>query len=761
MIINFIRTSSLLFSVLSLTLPLLAQQPTIQDCLGAIPVCQTIYQEDLSPSGDGNYPNEINTDISCTAGELNSIWYVFTVQEDGELAFLITPNDINDDYDWALFNITNADCEDIKNNQSLMVSCNAAGGGFCNGLTGATGDSFYDIQGAGCGTPFPDISLGRTAYNERIPMRARNTYVLMVSNWSGSPNGYTLDFSGSTGLGILDESRPEVAEVNFPDDCEESHIELTFSENIDCSTINNANFSLTGPGGPYSLSIDGGICADGGQYDKVYRLLIDPPISELGDFTFSLVTNETDQVLDVCGNPSLSFSATFPVDFALDLNLDLGPDTSLLCAGENLLLDATNLLATYQWQDGSTEPTFSVDQDGLYAVTVENDCGIVEDEIEIIYLMEPPVVDLGPDALLCPDEITMLDATSPYSTYLWQDGSTNPSYMVDEAGTYSVEVSNACGTSIEEVVVDYVQVVELELGPDQVLCEGETLELDVFNPDAESYQWQDGSDQAVYRITENGTYAVTVTTPCEVVSDEITVTFIETPVLDLGRDTSICIIDPLILEASIPGASYQWNDGSTQPNIAVTNTGLYAVTVSTACNELTDGIFITVIDSIQTELGRDTFYCPEDRLLLDAAAGTPADYQWSTGETSATLNVETPGFYSVTVSNQCQLVEDQIQIEECERCTFYFPNAFSPNGDGINDTFRAFPNCEVVTYRLEIYDRWGTQVFETSDYSQGWNGLVRGREMDLGVYLWVLEYTVSENGTPRSATLSGDVAILK
>ncbi|MCB0633051.1 MAG: gliding motility-associated C-terminal domain-containing protein [Saprospiraceae bacterium] len=743
-----------------LPLGLYAQQPTIQDCLGAIPVCQSIYKEDLSPTGDGNYHNEINTDISCTAGELNSIWYLFTVQENGELGFLITPNDINDDYDWTLFNITNASCEDIRNDQSLMVSCNAAGGGSCNGLTGATGDSQWNIQGSNCNNS-PDINWGNSAFNDRIPMRAGNTYVLMVSNWSGSKNGYTIDFSGSTGLGIIDENRPEIARVSVPDECGENFLEVTFSENIDCSTITNFNFSLEGPGGPYNLGIEGGVCAEGGNYDKNYRLLISPPISELGDFTFSLVTNETDQVLDVCGNPSLPFSMDFTIGHALSIGLDLGQDTALLCVGQDLLLDATNMLATYRWQDGSTSPTYSVTQNGLYAVTVENDCGVLTDEVEVVFLQQPPVIELGTDQILCPDEVTVLDAASPFASHLWQDGSTVSSYTVSSENTYAVTVTNACGTTTDAVNIDYVEAVQLDLGPDQVRCQGDILRFNVTNADVESYQWQDGSDQPIYEITEDGTYSVTITTLCEVVSDTISVTFIQPPTLDLGADTSICIIDHLTLDASIPGSTYQWHNGSTEPTIPVTTSATYAVTVTTACNVLTDAVSIIVIDSITTELGRDTFYCPATPMRLDASAGTLAEYQWSNGATGPMLAVEAPGHYQVTVTNQCQTVEDEIMIAECEVCTFYLPNAFSPNGDGMNDVFRTFPNCEVLEFELKVYDRWGTQLYSGTDPTTGWDGQFRGLEMDMGVYAWVLKYTISENGAPRSGVLTGDVAILR
>ncbi len=192
----------------------LAQNPTIQDCLGAIPICQQIYVENASPTGSGNFPNEINTSINCTAGELNSIWYTFTVNQSGNFGFLLTPMNITDDYDWSLFNITNASCGDIDNNQSLMVSCNAAGGGTCNGLTGATGGTTYNVQGAGCNANPPSQTMGFSAFNSLIPVIVGNTYVLMVSNWTGSPNGYTIDF-GLTSVGVFGANNPPIIPGNI------------------------------------------------------------------------------------------------------------------------------------------------------------------------------------------------------------------------------------------------------------------------------------------------------------------------------------------------------------------------------------------------------------------------------------------------------------------------------------------------------------------------------------------------------------------
>ena len=751
-----------LFCVLFSLSYLHGQIPTVQDCLGAIPVCQEMYSEMNSPSGDGNFNNEINTSISCTAGELNSIWYTFTVNEAGFLGFVITPNDPNDDYDWALFNITGRECSDIRNTASMQVSCNAAGGLGCNGPTGANGGSNFNVQGAGCNAPFPDQFTGQSTFNVRIPMVPGNTYALMVSNWSQSPNGYTIDFSSSTGLGIIDQTRPSVEGIRVPDECNENQIEISFSENIQCATFTNMNYQLTGPGGPYSLIPINNICSEGGEYEKDFTFEIDPPISELGTFTFELITDEATQILDLCGNPSTAFSFHFEVDFALSNSAELGPDTSLVCEGEILTLDVTIPFGTYQWQDGSTGPTFDVSTSGVYAVTATNDCGVVTDQIEIIYQMDVPQIELGADQLLCPGETVALDASSDLASHLWQDGSTDPIFRVTAPGLYTVEVTNACGTVTDEVNIDYVSPIQLELGPDQVLCTGEQVDIDVTNEDVISYQWQDGSTSPLRTITTDGLYSITITTPCEEQTDQIQVTFISEPILSLGNDTILCVADaPLTYDLTIPGAAYTWQDGSTASIYEVGSTGTYAVTVTTACNVFTSSATVTVIDSIQQTLIQDTFLCPGQRLVLDARTPVFAEYLWSGGTTEPTLAVTEAGQYQVLVFNDCEERTFTADVRECERCEFYGPSAFSPNNDGVNDEFRPLTGCEILEYNLQIFDRWGNLLFETTDPDLSWNGMLNGQLLSTGVYVWWLDYTVRENGQPESKIVTGDVAIVK
>lgn len=738
-----------------------AQAPTVQDCLGAIPVCQQIYVESLSPSGAGNYPNEVNASISCSVGEINTIWYTFTTQEPGMLGFVIIPNNLNDDYDWSLFNITNASCAEIFTNPALEVSCNVAGGGNCHGATGATGGTMFDSQGPGCGTFPPGQNFGFSPFNDLVPMEAGETYVLMISNWTGSTFGYTLDFGLSTGLGIIDETPPEIAGLQTPDRCNESLITVEFSENIQCSSIGSGNFQLTGPGGPYSVSLVSNLCNQGAAYTNTFLLSINPPIASLGDFTIELVADGTTDALDLCGNPAQPVSFSFEVSDPIQLDIDIGADTSLLCVGDMLLLDAFVPGGSYLWQDGSSESTFEVSSEGVYSVIVTDACGQGSDDIQVIYLMDVPQISLGNDAQLCSGETLDLDVSSDFSTYLWQDGFTGPVVTVVAQGLYSVEVTNACGTTADEILVEYIPPVNLELGPDQTLCAGETLLLDA-SAVAAVYLWQDGSAGPTYSVVQNGVYMVTVTTPCEERTDMVSVFFIEeSEPPGLGEDRTLCPGDSLTFDLTLPGAVYLWQNGSTAPVFTVVSPGDYAVTITTECNTYTDAVSIAYLDPIKTELGRDTFLCPGETILLNAAAGTVASYQWQDRSTQPVLTAELPGVYQVTVYNDCESVTDQITIEECEICKVYVPTAFSPNDDGVNDEFKPFSDCALENFRMQVYDRWGALLFESTDPNQGWNGKFKSEKLLPGVFVWWMEYTVLENGRPRSEVIMGDVALVK
>jgi gliding motility-associated-like protein len=746
----------LLFSI-----HLTAQTPTVQDCLGAISVCQQVYSETTSASGDGNYPDEVSTSFTCTAGELNSIWYSFTVNNSGNFGFLITPNNLNDDYDWVLYNITNITCDEISDSPSSVVSCNAAGGGSCDGETGATGGSSFNNQGGGCGSNNPNQNAGGTPYNELIPVLTGNTYVLMVSNWSGSNNGYSIDFGLSEDIGVLDNTLPFITDlIDVPDDCNENTFIVEFSEPIQCSTIDVSQFYMMGPSGDIELTLTSDICDQMGEYDNIFELTANPPISESGSYTLIFDPNNIDEALDVCGNPSLDFNLSFELEGPFfPPTIDLANDTIGLCVGNTIVLDATeDAVESYNWSTGETTAMISVDDEATYSVTVTNDCGSAEDDIEVSYVFGPPTVDLGDDVTLCEGEILTLNAYNSLSQYIWQDGSSESSFEVTEEGAYSVDIENDCAAADDEIFVEVIDKVELLFPLATALCPGDELVLDATS-EAATYQWSTGSTDPILIIDDVGTYSITVTTPCEVVEWTTEVQVLDENTANLLGDTLLCQDEVLNVNITIANSTYLWEDGSTESIRTIDANGDYAVTVVAPCVTYEDEFSVNYIPLIDLDLGVDSFLCFNDIPLI--ASSPFSEYQWSNGSQDSIVIADQFGEYFVRVYNQCEDISDTITIFECERCELFAPNAFSPNFDGVNDEFKTFTDCELTNFDLNVFDRWGNLIFTATDPNEGWDGTFNGKKMSNDVFIWYAEYTVVENLIPRLILVKGDVSIVR
>jgi len=287
-----------------------AQVPTTQDCLGAIAVCDYIYVEEFTASGEGNYPNEIPSGQSCPNhcmdGEKNTRWYTWTVIESGDLLLTITPATPSDDYDWAVYDLTIHDCEDIYSTPSMQSSCNAAGG---VGFHGPTGISSPDGGVVNCN------GAGNTnKWNVNLPVYEGESYTLVVSDWTQSPGGYTLDFSASTAV-ILDDLDPFIDNIASDEitSCGTYELGIEFNENVKCSSVQASDFILRGPGGPYVIdSIFGQTCSLGGGNEKDYILYFTPPIYQPGDYELEI--KQFSFISDACNNYADPMIHQFVID---------------------------------------------------------------------------------------------------------------------------------------------------------------------------------------------------------------------------------------------------------------------------------------------------------------------------------------------------------------------------------------------------------------------------------------------------------------
>ncbi|WP_037358639.1 gliding motility-associated C-terminal domain-containing protein [Schleiferia thermophila] len=203
------------------------------------------------------------------------------------------------------------------------------------------------------------------------------------------------------------------------------------------------------------------------------------------------------------------------------------------------------------------------------------------------------------------------------------------------------------------------------------------------------------------------------------------------------HDTLICIGESVTMDASQGfEASYLWSTGSTDSVLEITETGLYWVQVSTACGTAYDTVQVRVIRAPE-EAVHDTSVCFFGPVLFDVSADS-ATYLWSTGSTEPTFAPRQIGNYWVEVQNICggYYKEFRVELENCEK-TLYIPNAFTPNGDGVNDCFQVSAE-NVADYYIQIFNRWGTMVYSSTDPKECWDGQYQGKPVQEGVYLYLI-----------------------
>lgn len=236
---------------------------------------------------------------------------------------------------------------------------------------------------------------------------------------------------------------------------------------------------------------------------------------------------------------------------------------------------------------------------------------------------------------------------------------------------------------------------------------------------------------------------------------------------DLGPDTTLCHGDSLhITIADIENAQVEWlprelGDSST---VNLVKEGFYKVTVKDGNCLRQDSIQLTVHPSIWVDLGKEYFICDDldDMVILDAGKGFEK-YLWHpTGDSTRWLEVTLVDSYYVIVDDYrgCK-GGDGTQVKRLCPSRLFFPNAFSPNADGLNDEFGPVGQ-DILKYHLQIYNRWGERIFETYDVHHTWDGTFKEKESPVGQYLWKCNYIGYKSKTAKELrSVSGAVYLVK
>jgi len=389
----------------------------------------------------------------------------------------------------------------------------------------------------------------------------------------------------------------------------------------------------------------------------------------------------------------------------IDLTTNLPASVELCTSTPISALDATPTnpeidlsLVTYTWvdQDGnvvSTDPTFTPTVPGTLTITIDAPpCSQAVFTVEI--LMNPPVVDLGDDALICDGDIFEIVPTFTGdvdgASFLWSTGETTPTIFVDEAGTFELTITVGSCTASDDIVITVATPPIVDLGPDELVCDGESFE-----------------------------------------------------------------IIP-ILSGDLDGATFLWSTGETTDTIIVDQTGTFTLTVTVGPCTVSDDIVVTVADPVIVTIRDDFTTCREFAETFVATTDTPgATFEWfiegvSQGETSATFTTSfplgTPSGQEVTVvvtnadgcTGEATSVVSFFEIDQC-----VIPEGISPGTTiGFNDRL----DLEFLALRtgietIHIYNRLGTLVFEQDNYVNQWEGQSDdGDTLPTATYFYVIDF---------------------
>ena len=437
---------------------------------------------------------------------------------------------------------------------------------------------------------------------------------------------------------------------------------------------------------------------------------------------------------------------------------------------------------TYQ-----TSGVFSTVNGGTHTIRIKDNVGCIKDTTII---MSQPTLLLA-SATSTPGTCNGSDgqivvsgsAGTPGYTYSINNGGTyqaGATFIVN-GGSYpdiKVKDANGCvsGTSVVVTLIDNMVVTPVR---DTTICvEQSVVLIPNFSIEATVFNWRTIPNAALSGTLSSTTIKTPTATPTDTTiyvvkaswgicqrEDTIRVNVLHKPIPNAGPGNIICqyASTPLTGFATNTSGpvSFEWTPSSSvhPANVDVTSadpftTQIYTLTVTDnyGCNfSVSDTVKITVQPPVPAFAGNDTIAVRGQSIQLTASGGPDVvNYLWTpsyyianpnaNSDTIRTINLTDDQMFMVTVTDIGGCIgKDSVFVRVYDGPTYYVPTSFTPNGDGLNDFFRAIPVGIANTEYFRVYNRFGQIVFETNRWLQGWNGSFQGRKQPSGTYIWIVK----------------------
>ncbi len=446
---------------------------------------------------------------------------------------------------------------------------------------------------------------------------------------------------------------------------------------------------------------------------------------------------------------------------------------------------------------------------GTYNVVVEDDNGC-KDSVQGM-IGQPSAVQVFPpdDTTICIGGIATLTANAsggtPAYTYHWDQGLGTGKSQTVSPGSNTVymvyaEDANGCSSGPKTVRVELYPPLQVSTSPDAAICPGETAQLTATasggSGSGYSYSWSNGASGSSVIVSPGSSkeYIVTLEDGCETpaVKDTVKVTVDPLPNVKIaGQDLEGCRpVEATLVNATSPsmvGGDCHWDLGN-GVRIASCDTitprfdapGCHDVKLTVespdgCVDSTTRSNYVCVRPYPKADFTSDpketTVQDPEVR-FTNLSTGA-SSYRWNIGglDTSRELHpvhsfpAGEAGTYKVCLRTENSYgCRDSICKEVMVRGKFvlYVPNAFTPDGDGVNDKFGpVIQGADETDYRFMIYDQWGQKVFQTKDPEKKWDGSIDGDQGSSRTDVYVWRIVTKNEYTGKSVEKKGHVTLVR
>ena len=540
----------------------------------------------------------------------------------------------------------------------------------------------------------------------------------------------------------------------------------------------------------------------GGLYDSYLSCTncLTPIVNFLPDHPPYVDYKVCGEVLAPACSVSLEFCDTVRVYFYDQLNVSLSEDTTYICEGEShisLIPTVSGGLPPYQFYwylDGSilsNDSIFDASESGTYILEVRDStypsCLPFFDTILVNFAPLPTITATANPAEICLGESSDLTVSSdiPGTTFSWSNGlGTNPNVTVSPTTTttYSVTgtTNEGCtGTAVVTVTVHPLPTITATVNPAEI-CLGESSDLMVSSDiPGTTFSWSNSigtNPNVTVSPAATTTYSVTGTTNegCTGTTS-VTVTVHPLPTINFLVNSAHCGQSDgsilLNINGAVPPYTFIWSNGYMDANLSNIVAGNYIVTVTDAIGCMS--IANIYVEDLPGPTANFTFKPQmttiENPIIYFQNYSTGAtSYYWTFGDDNSSEEYAPnhvymePGSYHVVLYaiddyNCIDTVGAQIIIKDIS--TFYIPNAIMPHRRNINSIFNIFGvNIDPDNFEMRIYNRWGNQIFYTTNPNIGWDGTYNGEYVQEGSYTYIFNFITETDGVKH--TILGKVLVL-